>query len=139
MSLTSKILALHENGVSNRQIAIILGTNEWSMRNFLKNYIISGSLERKTGSGRPKLLNERDERLLKRISLRNRFSNAGQVRKIFQKQTGKRISIRTMQIELNKLGMEARKPAKKPLLSKKMKSQRLKWANTCKNWTVEDC
>lgn len=129
------IVALHKENVSNRDIACRVGTNEWSVRNVLKNFRLHGSIARKAGSGRRKKTSPRDQRLIQGISLRNRFAHAGDVNRTFKDQTGKIVSDRTISRLLKGMGLNARRPAKKTLLTPRMRKQRLEWAKTYKNWT----
>lgn len=107
------IVALHKENVSNRDIACRVGTNEWSVRNVLKNFRLHGSIARKAGSGRRKKTSPRDQRLIQGISLRNRFAHAGDVNRTFKDQTGKIVSDRTISRLLKGMGLNARRPAKK--------------------------
>lgn len=48
------------------------------------------------------------------------------------------VSCRTIQKRLNELGLHSRRPAKKPLISKKNVKARLAFANCYKNYAVDD-
>ena len=81
MSLTekAKIIALTEQNVSNREIAVKTSFNESSVRRFLKKYRETEKLEKTKGSGRKKCTNERENRVIMKISLRDRFKNAVEI------------------------------------------------------------
>lgn len=136
MTLTekAKIIALAEQNVSNREIAVKTNFNESSVRRFLKKYRETDKLERKKGSGRKKCTNERENRIIMKSSLQDRFKNAVEIASEVQQRFDKQISARTIQRRLKEMGLMARTPAKKPLLNKRMKKARLNWAKNKQNW-----
>ena len=96
MSLTekAKIIALAEQNVSNREIAVKTSFNESSVRLFLKKYRETEKLERTKGSGRKKCTNERENRVIMKTSLRDRFKNAvDNWKKLFFSYTSENINI----------------------------------------------
>lgn len=133
-----KIVTLHEENFSNRQIAKKIGRNESTVRRFLKNYEETGLYKRKVGSGRKKVTNERTERILRRLSLRDRFKTAPKLRAELIETTGINVSLRTVQRRLNEIGLKACRPAKKPLLTASMKKKRYNWAKDKENWTIDE-
>ena len=81
MSLTekAKIIALAEQNVSNREIAFKTSFNESSVRRFLKKYCETEKLEKTKGSGSKKCTNERENRVIMKTSLWDRFKNAVEI------------------------------------------------------------
>lgn len=90
--------------------------------------------ERKT----PKKKTTRQDRILERMSLKNRFATAKELRKDLNERCSINISTRSVQRRLNEVGLQARRPAKKPLLSAVMKKKRLMWAKQHREWTAND-
>jgi hypothetical protein len=66
------------------------------------------------------------------------FKNATTVRKDASEAFGITISQRTAQRILRRHDLPARSPAKKPVLKKSHKQQRLRFAKQHQNWTVND-
>lgn len=137
-AIKSKILFLKNDKTSNREIARIVGYNEAAVRRFLKKYEEIGDIGRKKGSGRKSKLSDRDDRIIKRAAIKDRFASAKNIRDELQTSSLKQVSTRTVQRRLNKLGLRALKPAKKPLLTIKMKQKRLQWARERSTWTEQD-
>lgn len=140
MTLSDKTLILDwkKKNISIRSMAKKLNVNESSVRRFLSKFKTSKTLDRKYGSGRPRCTSTREDRLIKRLCLRNRFATSSQIRSDLEKTSGSVISAKTVQRRLNEIGLRANRPAKKPLLTQKMKKTRFEWAKTFKNWTVDD-
>lgn len=108
------------------------------MRRCLKNYKETGSVLRRAGSGRPKATSNREERHLKQLCLKNRFETAGELRAELQSSSSVNVSVRTVRRRFNEFGLMARRPSKKPLLTRKMKEKRLIWSKERKLWTEND-
>ena len=140
LTLCDKTLILDwkKKHISVRAMAKQLNVNESSVRRFLAKFEIRRTLDRKYGSGRPRCTSVREDRLIKRLCLRDRFATSSQIRRTLEKSVGSVISAKTVQRRLNEVGLRASRPAKKPLLTQKMKKTRLEWAKTFKNWTVDD-
>jgi transposase len=132
------ILALTKERIAYREIARRVGFSEGAVRKFIKKYNDTGSLARTSGSGRKPKLTIRENRIIKRSVLQNRFATASEIRDEVYASTSTSVHTRTIQRELNKIGFRAMKPAKKPLLTARMKKNRLEWAKDKKNWTPED-
>lgn len=128
----AKIIALAEQNVSIRKIADKTNFNESSVRRFLKKFRETGELERKEGSGRKKCTSLREDRVIMRTSLQDRFKNAVEIASEVQQRYSRDISARTIQRRLKEMGLMARTPAKKPLLNLRMKNAL--WAMDKQNW-----
>jgi len=71
------------------------------------------TISRKSGSGMKHRTTPAEERLLKRILLKDRFKTAVDVRSEFISQTQNNISVETVRIKLRKNNLMAFTPAKK--------------------------
>jgi transposase len=134
----TQILTLASRNSSSRSIAREVGCSQTAVRNCIKKYQNSEFLERKQGSGPKRKTTSAEDRLLKRICLQNRFKSAVDVRTEYIAGGGTEISVETVRRRLRECGLFARIPAKKPLLTKKMRKQRLIWAKKFKNWSETD-
>ena len=83
------------------------------MRRFLKKYRETEKLKRTKGSGRKKGTNERENRVIMKTSLRDRFKNAVEIASEVQKRFFKEISARTIQRRLKEMGLMAKDSSQK--------------------------
>lgn len=134
----TEIVTLRKQKLSIREISKKVGYSKSSVAEFLKKYDLTRSVERKTGSGPRRKTSSAEDRLLKRMSLQDRFKTAEHIRKEFVEASGTVVSTRTVRRRLRAAGLCGRSPAKKPLLTKKMREKRLKWARDHENWTEGD-
>jgi transposase len=89
-------------------------------------------------AGRPKSLTPRDINHGIRLIMSQQVDTATQVARELRDITNRSVSSETVRRELKNAGMKAVVKQKRPLLSKKHRRARLKWAQTHKDWTVED-
>ncbi|GET03339.1 IS630 family transposase [Rhizophagus clarus] len=102
-----------ERGFASREIAAKIGCKSHvTILNLKKKYEETSKVEDKQRSGQPRKLNERNERTIIRRLMTNE--------------------------SLKRNGLSARVKRKKPLLSKKHRENRLKFAKRFKDWTVSD-
>ncbi len=92
---------------------------------------------RKPGSGRPAVIDENIQRVMKRKLLLSPTTTAKQMKKAIPGLAN--VTVRAIQhVSLKKLKLPSRVMAKKPLLTKRMKEQRLEFANQYGHWGVDD-
>ena len=93
--------------------------------------------KRKVGSGRTKSISLTTQLAMKRLVTRFPMTSA---RKMKQRIPAlAHVSVRCIQDTLkNELNLPSRRPAKKPLLTQKMKDKCLEFARTHADWTVDD-
>lgn len=138
VAIKSAVLTLFKENISMREIARRVGYAESSVRKFLKNYKNSGSLERRKGTGAKRKTTRREDRELKLQILKNRFASAPKLKRELENTNYANVSVRTVERRINELGFMSRRPAKKPLLTQKMKASRLQWAKNHQEWTSND-
>lgn len=135
----SRIVGLSEGGLSAREISRRIGRHSTTVDRVLKKNLENpGSYERKKGSGSKKKTSVSQDRYILRMSLCDRFKTATEIRRDLEENANVQISVETVRRRLREGGLLAMKPAKKPLLTRKMKAARLKWAKYHRSWTVED-
>ena len=89
--------------------------------------------------GRARLTSPATDRMMKRRVMESPSISARELRAENKDVLGK-VSIRTIQHRLQKhLSLPSRRPAPKPLLTKKMKAKRLSFAKRHVGWTSEQC
>ena len=112
------IIALHKNGFTGKDIVATKIAPKSTIYRIIKNFKKRGSILVKKASGRPRKSSKRQERLLKRIQLRDRSATSAELAQEWQ-QAGVSASARTVRRRLLEDGLVSRRAAKKPLLSKK--------------------
>ena len=70
------IIALCEEGVPSSHIAKRLHFHKSAVSRFVKKYEETGEVVRKEGSDRPRVSTERQDKVLERLSLKDRFESA---------------------------------------------------------------
>ncbi|CAB5191118.1 unnamed protein product [Rhizophagus irregularis] len=97
----------------------------------------TGSTEPKQRPGRPKTLKKRDTRALKRIIRTDRFSPLGDVTDKFNTSLDTTFHYNTVRRYLHDEGLGSYTAKKKPRLTEKHRTDRLKWCKDKKNWAEE--
>lgn len=133
-----KILTLHKEKFSTRDIARIVKYSQSAVVKFLKKYAQTGQISRKKGTGPQRKTTIREDQVIKRISLKNRFKTAVHIKSEIENYNEIKISVETVRRRLRENNLKGRKPAKKPFLNKKMKLARLQWAKKHENWDKND-
>ncbi|RXN14384.1 transposase-like protein [Labeo rohita] len=131
------IIALHKNGFTGKDIVATKIAPKSTIYRIIKNFKERGSILVKKASGRPRKSSKRQDRLLKRIQLRDRSATSAELAQEWQ-QAGVSASARTVRRRLLEDGLVSRRAAKKPLLSKKNIRDRLIFCKKYGEWTAED-
>ena len=116
------IIALHQNGLTCKEIATKNIAPERTIYWIIKNFKERGSTAVKKSSGRPRVSSKLQDRLLLRSQLQNRVSTRAELAQECQ-QVGVRASARTVRPRLLDNGLVSRRAAKKPLLSPRKTSK----------------
>lgn len=133
----SVIVALSKEGFSSREIANRVGFNQSTVVRLLQKYQRTGDVARKRGRGRKRVTTAAEDRYLIRLCIRNRRASSSDLKRAWQEGSGITSSARTVRRRLLAAGLAARRPRRKPLLSKTMRAARLKWAKAHCKWTAE--
>ena len=130
------IIALNNEGLSSRVISDRIGFNHLTVIRLLQKFRQTGGVKRTKIRGRKKASTAADDRFLVRLSLKNRRSSSTDLKREWQESSGVNVTSRTVRSCLLAAGLAARRPRKKPLLTKAMRKARLKWAREHEKWTV---
>ena len=99
------ILALRQNGISNRQIAGQLDFSHTSINQFVKKVEETGSIDRKSGTGfGNKVTTPAQDRKLKQLSLADRHASANELRVRLKRSCRVDVSRRTINDRLRQIG-----------------------------------
>ena len=140
-SKRNKILTLYQHcSKTQREIAKLVGVSQASVSRIVRKGSEFGSLSpnRKGRCGRKRKTSPRDEAVLIRESKKNPRKTSDALKKDL-KSAEVCISSSTVRRRLIEVGLMARKPAKKQLLTMAVKMKRYNWALKFKDWTCENC
>lgn len=128
----SIIIYLYEQNFSIRKISKELEKPYTTIRDFIVKYKCTNSLERKIGSGRPKLLSSKQKQNLVNLKEKNNLLSSTKLKEILKKEANLNLSASTIRNYLKELGYYAGKLVSKPLLTEKHKNKRFE---ICKEWS----
>ena len=126
------IIALHQNGLTCKEIATKNIAPERTIYRIIKNFKERGSTAVKKSSGRPRVSSKHQDCLLLRSQLRNRVPSSAELAQERQ-QVSVRASACTVTPRLLDNGLVSRRAAKKPLLFKRNVKDRLKFCRKYKD------
>ena len=98
----------------------------------------TGSFSTAPRSHRPRVTTQREERHIKKTSLRNRMTITGKIQALLNNTREKPVSIKTVKRRLASNELNGRVAVSKPLLRSQNKRKRLLWAKKYKHYTVDD-
>ena len=127
----------HEEGKSYSEIAGILRRSKSVVYRVISRFKANKTLDPKPKTGRPPMTTKQEDRMIVRMSLKDRFDTATSISRTFCEQTGKPIFRKTVFRRLNKEKLVARIPCRKPLVSKKNQKVRLDLTTEHIVWTEE--
>ena len=131
-----KVVALSEEGYSQREIAARVGCSQRSVSGILKKHEETGSVRDKRIPGRLRKTTSREDSILVRKSKADRFKTAPQLKAEMNLEYGVQVSTSTAQRRLREAGLFGRKPRRKPRLTPAHKRARLDFAREHKDWTM---
>lgn len=133
-----EIIGAWKFGHSEREIAEKIGHPKSTVHDTIVRYCETGSGTSAPRSGRPKVLSDRDKRHLEIIVRSNRQQTTRQVHQNFVESSGTAVSISTIRRALYDAGYNSRVAARKPLISRKNRRDRLQWCRQHREWTEDD-
>ena len=130
------IVEAKQKGKKNRDIAARFHVGTGTVSRIWTRWEATRSVKTKKIPGRPRKTTPGQTRLLVRQVKRDPFMTAVDLRPYAEDHLGVNMAIRTARNILLREGLRGRIPAKKPWISKKNRSARLKFAIAHKDWTV---
>lgn len=103
------IIHLHSKGKSAAQIADIVNLSRYTVRNIIKLYKTTGSVAQKQRNGSRPHYSDTNLRALRRIIMKNRRANYGELRVLWNQATDKCFSRATCHRAARKLGFKTYK------------------------------
>lgn len=132
-----KIVKLHKRNFTVREIAERVNRSKSVIGRIVQTYEDFGRVLSPNNMGRPRKTSPRQDRAIHRIALGDRFTTAAAISREMQDTNTVDVSRSTVSKRLHELGLFARRPRKKPLISRKNKIARLDLANKHANWSQE--
>ena len=129
------ILFLLDSGLSGHQISTQTGVSNATISRLCSRY---RPYTQKASGGRPSKLSENDIRYATRLIGTGKAENAVQVTKALQDIINQPLSSQTVRNHLKGVGMKSVVKKKRPILSKRHRKERLDFALSHQNWTLED-
>jgi transposase len=129
------ILSLLDSGHSAHDISPLTGLHHTTISRLQRKH---RPYLQKVPAGRPPKLSKADTRYAQHLITSRKAENASQVTQILQEITNQSLTSQTTRNHLRNTGMKAVVKAKKPLLTKRHKKERLDFALAHQHWTVED-
>lgn len=131
------VLEMHKRGSSYGQISALLGVPRSTCSDIVRRFGERGSVKDKISPGRPRILDERDDRdIVRKLNNQSTSTAAAIGREL--RSMGMQLSDDTVRRSLQRQGLQARVKVKKPLLTKKHRARRFQWAKKCNRFTWED-
>lgn len=132
----ARIIALHEEGLSNHRISERLDIPRSSVVRIVHLHRDTGNVERRHGTGRPRVTNDREDRYVTNFVRRNRSVSITALRGHFQRTYRRVISSTTIRRRLHSGNLRSRRPLRVPRLLPRHIAARLRWAQQHRNWLL---
>ena len=124
-------------GMTLSAIAREHGHSKSVISRILKLYKETDSFKSPQKAGRPRKTSAREDRIMGRLSMGNRFNTAAGIARQFSAEQGKDLSRHTVSCRLRQFGLKAYLAVIKLLISRKNKKARLAFAEGHVVWTEE--
>lgn len=123
--------------MKQRQLSEQFGVAQSTVSEVLKRNRLRGGVFTRHSSGRPRSTSHVVDRNIVRASRTNPRLSAVDISKDLSQGSGSMVASWTVRRRLRAAGLNARRPAQKPMVSKKNRAIRLKWAKEHLNWTSD--
>lgn len=132
----ARIVALHQENFSNHAISERLGIPRSSVIRILNLYQETGSVERRHGTGRPRVTDQREDQYLANFVRRNPTVSITALRGHFTRTYRRVISSTTARRRLHAANLRSRRPLRVPRLLPRHIAARLDWARDHRGWLL---
>ena len=131
------ILANHEEGESCSEISGIVRRSKSVVYRVISRLKADEILKPKLRTGSLPMTTKREDRMILKMSLKDRFDTATSISRAFCEQTGKPLTRKTVSRRLNKEKLVAWISCRKPMISKKNQKVLFAFATEHILWTEE--
>ena len=137
-SVRQAIVKLHKEKYTIREISEKVKRSKSVVGRFVKSYNDTGKIVSAFKTGRPRKTLAREDRIMQRMSLKDRFKSCTEIKRVMNSTSGVNVSRQTISRRLQEIGLFNRNPRKKPLFSSKNMNKRLDFAEKYVIWTYEN-
>ena len=137
-SVRQAIVKLHKEKHTIREISEKVKRSKSVVGRIVKSYNDTGKIASAFKTGRPRKTSAREDRIMQRMSLKDRFKSCTEIKRVMNSTSCVNVSRQTVSRRLQEIGLFNRTPRKKPLVSSKNKKKRLEFANRYVIWTYEN-
>lgn len=127
--LRARIVTLHDEGKTLREIGKIVKRPFSTVRYIINKYKITGSVENLPRSGRPKILNDREERAILKEVQKDPKISAQTLASNIAEAKGKSVCAETVRKVIRNAGYNGRVARRKPFISEQNRVKRLEFAS----------
>ena len=138
VEVRAKIVTLVEEGYSMNQVAKRMKVSRCCVQELVKKHKETGTVQDRSREGRPRMTTKREDRLLARMSIRDRRKTAPELRSDWLEDAAVDASVSTVRRRLHEVGLRGCVAVKKPLLTQRHKDNRLTWAREHRDWSADD-
>ena len=136
-TLRQLVVQIKAKGMTLSAIAREVGRSKSVISRILKTNKDTDSFQSPKKAGRPHKTSAREDRIMRRLSMGNRFNTAAGIAHQISAEQGKDLSWHTMSCRLRQFGLKAHSAMTKPLISRKYKKARLAFDKEHVVWTEE--
>lgn len=123
-----------QDGHSQSEVARLFKISRQIISVWCRNFEARGTAAKLPRSGRPKKTTQKDDHIMVRLSKADPQLTAQSVTNIFNENRELKIHVATVRRRLNDAGLHARRPSRKPFISKKNRIARLAFAKNHLHW-----
>ena len=132
-----RIVGLREGGLSYREIGLRLNRNPATIMRVYQIWNEEGRGTRIRSTGQPRRTTERQNRRLRMLALRDRFSTSRQIGDQWSNEEGRPVSMRTIYRRIRSFGLFSYRPHLVIPLTPEHRRQRLNWCRQRQHWDRE--
>ena len=133
----AQIVILHEEEVSERQIAARLSVSKTGVHQAITKHVSQGMFCDRKLSGRPRKTSIRDDNFIRRMVVRSPTTSTKKLQAALLRK-GTRVTQMTISRRLSReFNLKLYKPARKPRLTPVMKAKRLAFAKKHRDWSIQ--
>ena len=137
-SVRQAIVMLHKEKHTIREISEKVKRSKSVAGRVAKSYNDNGKIVSAFKTGRPHNTSAREDRIMQRMSLKDRFKSCTEIKRVMNSILFVNVSRQTVSRRMQEIGLVNRIPRKKLLVSSKNKKKRLEFANRYVIWTYEN-
>lgn len=131
-----QVIGMWRAGRKQANIAHHLRMSQGTISKLIQRYRTHQHVRPGVSTGRPRKTTARDDRLLYQLCRRSRTKSASTLRDEWHRLINSRVSRPTVNSRLLSRGLRARRPAKKPLMTRDRKQRRLEWVQQHQNFQL---